>query len=199
MPKSDSANEEDVKRAAELREWLESRIQDLEVELARLKDMQHVVDSVLRKNSFVPAAELKTSQIPKPTRSGKAELPKDQAIRSPEEPRQLRRSKDGLLIANAFVTPEMVVVIPSSDVKISQSTPPFQTFFVNRILKGFESKDQELVSAGKLKQSDALSYDVEDSDGNISKVIVKNYRDTSRLNEILSTINWAFTRMLEKK
>jgi hypothetical protein len=91
------------------------------------------------------------------------------------------------------------VVVPSSDVKVSQNVPPFQTFFVNRILKGFESKDQELVAAGKLKLSDALSFAVEEKDGVISKVTVKNYRDSSRLNEILSTINWALTRMLEKK
>jgi hypothetical protein len=188
-----------VKRAAELREWLESRILDLESELARLRDMQHIVDSVLRKSSFVPAAELNTTSVPKAPRSEKQDVQKVRASKSAEEPRQLRRSKDGLLIANAFVSPERVVLIPSSDVKISQTIPPFQTFFVNRILKGYESKDQELVSAGKLNQSEALSYKVEESEGNISKVTVNNYRDNSRLNEILSTVNWAFTRMLEKK
>jgi len=199
MPKTDSSSEEDVKRAAELREWLESRILDLESELGRLKDMQLIVDSVLRKNSFVPAAELKASPIPKSVRSDKVESSKSQNAKSTDEPRQLRRTKDGLLIASAFVTPERIVVIPSSDVKIAQTIPPFQTFFVNRILKGYESKDQELVSSGKLDQSEALSYLVEESEGNISKVTVKNYRDYSRLNEILSTVNWAFTRMLEKK
>lgn len=150
MPKTDSSNEEDVKRAAELREWLESRILDLENELSRLKDMQLVVDSVLRKSSFVPAAELKASPIQKSARSDKAEGSMSQTTKSTDEPRQLRRSKDGLLIASAFISPEKVVVIPSSDVKIAQTIPPFQTFFVNRILKGFESKDQELVSSGKL-------------------------------------------------
>ncbi len=199
MPKTDSSNEEDVKRAAELREWLESRILDLENELSRLKDMQLVVDSVLRKSSFVPAAELKASPIQKSARSDKAEGSMSQTTKSTDEPRQLRRSKDGLLIASAFISPEKVVVIPSSDVKIAQTIPPFQTFFVNRILKGFESKDQELVSSGKLDQSEALTFLVEESEGNISKVTVKNYRDNSRLNEILSTVNWAFTRMLEKK
>jgi hypothetical protein len=198
MPKTDPAKEEDVKRAAETREWLESRIQELEVELVRLKDMQLIVDSVLRKNSFVPAAELKPVQV-KSSSSDKIDSSKNQSQKGSDEPRQLRRSKDGLLIASAFVSPYKVVVVPSSDVKVSQTIPPFQTFFVNRILKGYESKDQELVSAGKLNQSEALSYAVEESDGTISKVTVKNYRDNSRLNEILSTVNWAFTRMLEKK
>jgi hypothetical protein len=197
MPKADSSSEEDVKRAAEIREWLESRIHDLEAELGRLRDMQLIVDSVLRKSSFVPAAELKASQLQKPVRSDTASSRNEP--KSAEEPKLLRRSKDGLLIASAFVSPEKVVVIPSTDVKVSQTIPPFQTFFVNRILKGYENKDQELVSSGKLNQSEALSFVVEEADGIITKVTVKNYRDTSRLNEILSTINWAFARMLEKK
>ena len=81
MPKTDSSNEEDVKRAAELREWLESRILDLESELGRLKDMQLIVDSVLRKNSFVPAAELKTSSVSKLAQSTKIESPKNQSAK----------------------------------------------------------------------------------------------------------------------
>jgi len=171
---------------------------ELENELGRLKDMQQLVDSVLRRNSFVPAAALKSTQT-KPSRGEKVDDTKNQVPKSQDEPRQLRRSKDGLLIASAFVSPEKLVVVPSSDVRISQTIPPFQTFFVNRILKGYESKDQELVASGKLSQSEAMSYSVEEEEGNISKVTVQNYRDKSRLNEILSTVNWAFTRMLEKK
>ena len=57
MVRSDPPSEDEIKRSAELREWLEERIAELETELARLKDMQSVVDSVLRKTSFVPASE----------------------------------------------------------------------------------------------------------------------------------------------
>lgn len=209
MPtKNEPPNEAEVKRAAEIREWLEARILDLETELNTLKDMQLIVDSVLRKTSFIPATELRTPQVPstsaKQPRPEKAEMTKSQlqpppVAGSPEEPRQLRRSKDGILIASAFVSPDKVLVIPSSEVKLQQTIPPFQNFFVNRILKGYESKDLELVAAGKLSQSEVLTYIVEEAEGNISKISVSNYRDKSRLNEILSTVNWAFTRMLEKK
>ncbi len=199
MPKSEPPNEVQVKRAAELREWLESKIEELETELQKLKDMQLVVDSELRRSSFVPATELKGQDVSRAAEPEKNPTSPNQVAKSTEEPRQLRRSKDGLLIANAFITPAKLVVIPASDVKLSQTIPPFQTFFVNRILKGYESKDQELVATGKLNQAEALSYAVEEKDGMISRVVVNNYRDKSRLNEILSTVNWAMTRMLEKK
>ena len=208
MPKNDPPNEDEVKRAAEMREWLEEKIGEVEIELSRLRDMQSMVDSILRKSSFVPATELRGVKA-RNSDSGRGEGAASDSgaksqMQSPvpkpsEEARQLRRSKDGLLIATAFVSNPKIVIVPSSDVKLPQSIPPFQTFFVNRILKGYENKDQELVSSGKLPSADAMKFSIEEQDGNISKVTVENYREKVRLNEILSTINWAFTRMLEKK
>ncbi len=201
MPKNESPSEEEVKRAAEIKEWLESRILELETELARLRNMEMLVDTALRRTSFVSATELRRVQSSEaPLQTEKNTRTESQSVGVTSDlPRQLRRAKDGFLIANAFVSEHQIAVVPSSDVRISQTTPPFQTFFVNRILKGYESKDQELVATGKLKTSEALSYQIEEKDGYINKVVISNYKDKSRLNEILSTINWAFTRMLEKK
>jgi hypothetical protein len=167
------------------------------------------VDSILRKTSFVPATELRSpasrnSETNRSQEGSSVESGAKSQLQAPvpkpsEEARQLRRSKDGMLIATAFVTTSKIVVVPSSDVKLPQTIPPFQTFFVNRILKGYEAKDQELTSAGKLSSAEAMKFAIEESEGNISKVTVENYRDKARLNEILSTVNWAFIRMLEKK
>ena len=206
MTKSDSPNEDEVKKAAEMREWLEERIAEVESELARLKDMQSMVDSVLRRTSFVPATELRgfassknRPPVEKPSEI-KSEVQAAQVTKSPgEESRELRRAKDGKLIATAVVTPEKIIVVPTSDVRVSQTIPPFQNFFVNRIVKGYETKDQELVSSGKLDAQSSLRFGVEESDGTIVKVTIENYREKARLNEILNTINWAFTKMLEKK
>jgi hypothetical protein len=206
LPKNDSPNEDEVKRAAEMREWLEEKIGDLELEISHLRDMQSMVDSILRKNSFVPATELRSAPVrnadsvrPQEGQADSAMKMQTPVPKPSEESKQLRRAKDGLLIATAFVTNSKIVVVPSSDVKLSQTIPPFQTFFVNRILKGYETKDQELVSSGKLSSADAMKFVIEEADGNIGKVTIENYREKVRLNEILSTINWAFTRMLEKK
>jgi hypothetical protein len=199
-----SPSEYDVKKAAEMREWLEERIAEAESELSRLKDMQSMVDSILRRTSFVPATELRNygnpSKVEESKTASKSELQTQVAAKNAsEEIRELRRAKDAKLIATATVTPEKIVVIPSSDVRVSQTIPPFQNFFINRIVKGYESKDQELITAGKLVSENSLKFNVEETDGNISKVTIENYREKARLNEILNTINWAFTKMLEKK
>ena len=172
MPKNDPPNEDEVKRAAEMREWLEEKIGELEIELSRLRDMQSMVDSILRKNSFVPATELRSSKARNSESPRGQESVADSGIKSQmqspvpkpsEEARQFRRSKDGLLIATAFVSNPKIVIVPSRDVKLPQTIPPFQTFFVNRILKGYETKDQELVSSGKLPSADAMKFTIEEA------------------------------------
>jgi hypothetical protein len=213
------SNIDDVQKVAEIKEYLEAKISDLEAELVNLKDMLVLVDTTLREKSFVPAIALRGSsttiatkaQAQKPTtrndnesKTGQLESPKMSATAtktSPENPneRQLRRTKDSILLANALIDQSKVVIVPSKEIKISQHTPPFQSFFVNRILRGYQSKDEEDSKNGKLKPNEILQYNVQETQGSISSVTVSNYRDNARLNEILSTITWAFTRMLEKK
>ncbi len=85
MPKSDSPNEEEVKKAAEMREWLEEKIAETESELTRLKDMQSMVDSILRRTSFVPATELRAGVPPsvKPQPSEKTGSEVKSALQAP--------------------------------------------------------------------------------------------------------------------
>jgi hypothetical protein len=209
VPTTASTHEEEVKRAAELKEWLESRISDLEIELAHLKDMMTLVDATLRKTSFVPAAVLRTSSelvpaTPRIQEQKKPLAPQEttSAVSQKEsdgEGRQLRRSKDGKILATAYVDSDKIVIVPDSGTNFSQVTPPFQSFFVNRILKGYQAKDEEQSKAGSLPSEKVLNYNIQESEGNISSITITNYRERVRLNEILSTVTWALTRMLEKK
>ncbi|MHB1909548.1 MAG: hypothetical protein ACYCQJ_11880 [Nitrososphaerales archaeon] len=193
--KPSTTNEDDVKKAAELKEWLEAKIQETELELSKLKEMMRLIDSNLRKSSFVPAIELRKS-------IGKLEAaePKQNGTREESESiKELRRIKDGAILAKATIDPERVVITPEQSLNLSTKTAPFESFFVNRILLGFQSKDQEQSKNGALAAGQVLQYSVEEADGKLQSITIRNYRDKARLNEILSTITWAFTRMLEKK
>lgn len=44
--------EDEIKRAAETKEWLESRLTELEGEIVKLQETLSVVDSVLRGGEF---------------------------------------------------------------------------------------------------------------------------------------------------
>lgn len=175
-----ASQEDQVKRAAELKLWLESRIAELEEEVERLKETLALVDASLRASTFRPAIEM-------------MEVANEIA-----EKRELKQDRGGGVIATASVTSESVIIEPKEGLKLHQSTPPFKTFLLGKILQGMRQKDQELVSQGRLGKGKELSFDVEETQGTISRVIVENYREKGRLNEILSTVAWTFSRMLEK-
>jgi hypothetical protein len=177
-----SYSEEEVKRVAELREWLGKQISDKEDELSKLKTTLAIVDNVLKQTSFRPAVAL--SQ-PAGKESEYAEA------------RQLK-AKDGALLANAYMAPNSITIIPVSEMKFNVSTPPFQSFFLNRILEGMKAKDNERVSSGELKPHEIISYNVEEENGTIRKIVINNCREKGRVNEIINTASWVFSRMLEK-
>ena len=170
----------DVKRAAELKLWLEGRIAQLQDEIERLNETLGYVDATLRASTFKPAIEMLA-----------------EAKEAPEL-RDLKRDKGGQVIATASITADAVAVEPSAGVVLKSATPPFRSFLIGKILQGMKTKDEELVKSGKLAKGAELRFDVEESNGSISRLIIENYRDKPRLNEILNTVSWTFSRMLEK-
>lgn len=191
-----SFTEEEVRKAAELKIWAESRLAELQAEIDRLREVLVIVDGVLRRTSFKTAAEIAPmSSAPSVERPPK---PIEIVADDFQEVRPLKRSKDGHLLANALVTTNSVTIVPAGG-EMNVSTPPFKSFFLNRILEGMKTKDSEYLKQEKLKPEEAINYSVEDESGVIKKIVINNYRDKNRLNEIISTAIWVFTRMIEKK
>jgi len=170
----------DVKKAAELKLWLEGRIAELQAEIDKLEETLGYVDTTLRASTFRPAIDMleEAKEVP--------------------EIRELKRDKGGQVIATAAITTDSLSVEPKEGVSLKAITPPFKSFLITKILQGMKTKDEELVAAGKLAKGLELRFDVEETNGFVSKLTVENYRDKTRLNEILSTVNWTFSRMLEK-
>src|SRR5271157_184130 len=172
--------ESDVKKAAELKLWLEGRIAELQAEIDKLRETLGYVDTTLRASTYRPAIDMleEAKEVP--------------------EIRELKRDKGGQVIATAAVTTDSLSVEPKEGVPLKATTPPFKSFLISKILQGMKTKDEELVAAGKLGKGSELRFDVEETNGFVSKLTVENYRDKTRLNEILSTVTWTFSRMLEK-
>jgi hypothetical protein len=173
------SSDADVKKAAELKLWLEGRIAQLQEEIERLKETLGYVDATLRVSTFKPAIEM---------------LSESKVV---AETRELKRDKGGQVIAVATITPDAVSVEPAGTV-LKPTTPPFRSFLIGKILEGMKAKDEELMKGGKLGKGAGLRFDVEEVNGAIGKLIIENYREKARLNEILSTVSWTFSRMLEK-
>ena len=193
--------EEDIRRAAEIREWLMKYISDKQDEVDRLRTTLNIIDNLLKQSSFKAAASIgfaagsSTAQVQAARPAPPAARQQAPTLKtSDRDVRPLKRAKDEFLLANAEVSPGAVVLVPAPGVNLNSNTPPFRSFFLNRILDGMKAKD---ASQG-IKDPDALSYTVEEDNGAIKRVVINNYRDKDRLQEIFNTSAWVFTRMLEK-
>lgn len=242
---SSGYSEEDIRRAAEIREWLIKEISDKQEEVERLRTTLSIIDNLLKQGSFKAAANLgfgaatstpagsttaaTTAQVQQQTRQaagppqqqqqqqqGAAAAPTlrataDNGVSSGGDGgdnrniKPLKRAKDDFLLANAEISPDAVVIVPAPGISLNANTPPFKSFFLNRILEGMKNKDAEKVSQGALSESDALNYKVEEDDsgggsssGIIKRIVINKYREKDRLQEIFNTSAWVFTRMLEK-
>lgn len=194
-------SDDDVRRAADIREWLVKQIADKSEELERLRTTLSLVDSLLKQGSFRPAAAMSAAQIV-PAKQAMTTAPppptKQSSLEAGKDVRPLKRAKDEFVLANAEVAANAVTIVPAPGVQLSANTPPFRSFFLTRILDGMKGKDAEKAGQGAIKESDALSYRVDEDGGNIKKIVISNYRDKERLQEIFNTSAWVFTRMLEK-
>jgi hypothetical protein len=249
---SSGYSEEDIRRAAEIREWLIKEISDRQEEVERLRTTLSIIDNLLKQGSFRAAANLgfagaatpsqagsaitetttTATQVQQQTHSTAAQPPAAKSQQQQQEAgaaatptlratadngvsssggddsrniKPLKRAKDDFLLANAEISQDTVVIVPVSGINLNVNTPPFKSFFLNRILEGMKSKDAEKLSQGALRESDALNYRVEEDDesgggssGIIKRIVINKYREKERLQEIFNTSAWVFTRMLEK-
>jgi hypothetical protein len=214
-----SFSEDDIRRAAEVREWLVKEVTNKKEELDKLRNTLLIVDSILKKTSFITASNLESSATNVSDKtvseidSGQeremitisdsaAELASNDNTRNDSqvmEIKSLKRAKDNFLISNAEFTSTYVKIPLVDDVNLNINTPPFRSFFINRILEGMKTKDKEKIQKGEINESEMLEYEVNsDENGKIKSVTISNYREKERLNEIFNTATWVFTRMLEK-
>jgi hypothetical protein len=207
-------SEDDIKNAAEIREWLTKLIFEKQNEIERIKITLSLIDSVLKQGSFKTAANLnlnkksftneKSPSVYDETKREINSLPiqKENGESSPLlETRQIKRMRDNTLIAQVEVSREKIEIIPNESISFNMDTPPFKSFFINRILEGMKNKDIDKVKQGQLSEVDVISFNTiqkENNDNILKKIEIKNYRDTDRINEIFNTVAWVFTRMLEK-
>jgi hypothetical protein len=224
-PVMSSFSEDDIRRAAEVREWLVKEVTNKKEELDKLRDTLLIVDSLLKKTSFITASNLESSA----TNIKDKIVPEIQSVQKKEnemttktksssdltselasndnslddnqgvEIKPLKRAKDNFLISNAEYTSTYVKIALVNDINLNINTPPFRSFFINRILEGMKTKDKEKIQKGEISESDIIDFKVDsDQNGMIKSVTVSNYREKERLNEIFNTATWVFTRMLEK-
>ncbi len=212
-------SEEDIKNAAELRDWVLKQLSDKQEEIDRLKRLLLLIDNLLKQESFKPASKLQRSinntegssigetqeSVLRNKSNIKTESKKHNLTNLNEnvskftETRELKRLKDNLLLAKVNISSQTIEIIPENDLLFSMDTPPFKSFFIKRILEGMITQDRDRNRQKQALNNEPLNYSIDEYEGRIKKIIINNYREKERLTDIINTSAWVLTRMLEKE
>ncbi len=128
-------SEEQVRDIVALKESLIEQIDKHQESIEMLEKNITILDLFLKDSSFTKASQLGATK--------KVEIQnKTEITKKPEENSiPIKRVSDGKIIANVFVTPEQVSIVLDDEIEISDDTPPFKSFFLDRIIGEMKKKD----------------------------------------------------------
>ena len=173
-------SDEQIHDILKLKDHFLNKIEKYKQEIEMFEKNLGILNSVLKESSFTKASDLSTKQ----TKSDSTKIP-------------LTRGSSGEIIANAYVTPTQVSIVLNDDIGLDENTPPLKSFFIDRIIADMKRKDSSDVQRGKIQPDSVIDYVINKNGSHIREIIVKNYRQKDRVNEIINTVTWSFSRMIE--
>jgi hypothetical protein len=188
---------EQVKKIAKLRENIEQKIQSLKAELEEQKTLLNLIDSMLVKQSFKRAEIQKPPQAP----AQKQAEPKTVTPQQPKPKSQTRgiplKTITGDVLAELVSEKETLHIYFPQDKNFDINTPPFMSFFLDRVLAKMQEKDKEDAKVGKLDPDKIVSFEIKQDENTLKEMTIKNLRpDRSR--ELKSSLRWTLEKMFER-
>ena len=190
--------DEQIEKMLELKESIIDKMAKHQDELDFLQKNLDILDVVLKGSSFT-----KASSLPRSIKSDTKKIEEEKVDVKIEnegeksESIQIKKNKDGEVIANAFVTPEKISIILNEGIGLTDEIPPLRSFFIERIIGEMKKIDSTDVKNGKIDENSVIDCVINKNGPAIREIIIKNYRQKERLDEIINTATWSLTRMLE--
>ena len=185
--------DEQIRKMLELKETIIEKMSKYQDEIDFLQKNLEVLDVVLKGSSFTKASAL----IKNITKHEELDILDTHEEDSLEVKKQIIDSKDGEVIANAIVTPEQVSIVLEDGMVLTPEIPPLKSFFIERIIGEMKKSDNAAVKDGKINQESVIDCIINKNGSAIREIIIKNYRQKERIDEIINTATWSLTRMVE--
>ena len=184
-------SEEQIKDIIALKEDLLEQIEKHHIELEKLEKNLLLLDLVLKESSFT-----KASQLTKSTKdqNSKKEVSEES---STKKIIPIKQGNNGKILANANITEKQVSILLSDEIKVDANTPPFKSFFLDRIIGEMKKKDLQEVNEGRIQKDAIIECMINKEGSEMKEINVRNYRYKERINELINTIGWSLSRMLE--
>jgi hypothetical protein len=182
-------SEEQMRDTVAIRDNLIKQIEKHQKAIELLEKNIIILDLVLKESSFTKASAMNTT---KQESSKTLTTPKVERDSIP-----ITSGSDGKIIANAYVTSDQVSIVLEDTMGVNEDVPPFKSFFIDRIIGEMKRKDSAEAETGKIQKESVIDYIINKNGSDIREIIIKNYRQKERVNEIINTAGWSLTRMLE--
>jgi hypothetical protein len=191
------SSESDIRKLLKMRADLQERTEQLQTEIEDLKMAMAEIDKAIVRQGFQQPSP--AFQAMKPTEL-KPEQPKQPAtpIPEPTPDGSSIQAKDGTILGRVQINDDKIVFTPREGLTFMTSTPPFQSFLLDRVLANMRTSDETRAATGEITLEQVLSYEVEADGEAIKTLAVHNYGGERRLREIQSSLRWSLDKMYEK-
>ena len=197
------STESDIRKLLKMRADLEDRVDQLQIEIGDLKVAMSEIDKAIVGQGFRQPSSggFQAMKLPET----KSEEPKPQEPRFQEEKTtelvkdgSSIQAKDGTNLGKVQLTDDTIIFTPREELNFTISTPPFQSFLLDRVLANMKTTDEARATTGEITPEQVLSFSIE-AEGEVIKLLtIRNYGGERRLREIQSSLRWSLDKMYEK-
>ena len=181
------SSEDETRKLLKVREDLTIRTKKLQLEIQDLSKAIAEIDRHIVRQGF----RRPTSPIQEEQSASVSEEDDDDGQSSV-------KSKNGVTLGYVLKVENEISFEPVAGLSFTTDIPPFQSFFIERVLDNMRSADETRVEEGDIPPEKILSYDVDTEGERIIRIVVHNYGGERRLREIRSSLRWTFDKMYEK-
>ena len=194
------SSEVDTRKLLKIRNDLEERTEQLQIELEDLKTAMSEVDKAIVGQGFhKPMLQPELSKPVKPKSEARSTEVKSYEMKNSEQSQGSSiQAKDGTILGKVQVTENILTFIPREGLNFTVSIPPWQSFLIDRVLANMKTTDEARATTGEITPEQILSYQVEMDSELIKSLTIRNYGSDRRLREIQSSLRWSLDKMYDK-
>ncbi len=181
----------EIRALLELRTQLGEELDRLKERIEQLEEFIQALDTTIGKGSFTTADVAIEAAERAPV------LTPTETLVASGEPRSIvimNKSGD-LEMATVEVIEQNLRIIPADHAVYNITRGAFARFFIQEILGKFQQEDRLRVESGEISWDDTFDFEVKSDDKILDEVVVKNFGDEARLEEIQRTLRWTLEKI----
>ncbi|MCX6649643.1 MAG: hypothetical protein NTV61_09715 [Candidatus Bathyarchaeota archaeon] len=187
--------ESDIRKLLKIRADLEDHVDQLQTEIDDLKVAMAEIDKAIVNQGFQQPSAFQPMKAPEPKRE--EYRPQEKPVEPVTDGSSIQ-AKDGTTLGKVQLTDDTIIFTPREGLNFTTSTPPFQSFLLDRVLANMKTTDEARAATGEITPEQVLSFNVEAEGETIKVLTIRNYGGERRLREIQSSLRWSLDKMYDK-